>query len=105
MVAVPLIAIALKVTGVLLAALLVTRAMTRASAALRHLVWTLALVACLAVPVVQFAGPRWDLALLPAAPVEAPVMSALLAAPVVAAPVAPVGSDPIHGSIQSLDTS
>src|SRR5688572_3611199 len=61
-----LIQITLKATIVLIAAWLVTRMMARGSAAGRHLVWTLAIVAVLALPIVQFAAPRWDLPLLPA---------------------------------------
>jgi beta-lactamase regulating signal transducer with metallopeptidase domain len=78
-----LITIALKVTCVLLAAWLVTLAMRRSSAALRHHVWTLAFVAVLSLPVVQFAGPRWDLPVLPAAE---------------------MGSDPGDEATQPLDT-
>lgn len=61
-----LVQITLKATIVLMAAWLMTRLMARGSAAGRHLVWTLAIVAVLALPLVQFAGPRWDLPVLPA---------------------------------------
>jgi HEAT repeat protein/beta-lactamase regulating signal transducer with metallopeptidase domain len=62
-----LISITLKATVVLTAAWLLTRAMARHSAASRHLVWTLAMVAVLALPVMQVAAPSWKLPVLPAA--------------------------------------
>ena len=62
-----LIQITLKTTVVLMGAWLVTRAMGRGSAAARHLVWTIALVAVLVLPAVQVISPRWDLPVLPAA--------------------------------------
>ena len=57
----------LKATLVLVAAWLLTRAMKRSSAAARHFVWTVAVVAALALPLVQLVAPRWNL-LLPASP-------------------------------------
>ena len=63
--AVLLISIALKATVVLTGAWLLTLAMARHSAASRHLVWTLAMVAVLALPVMQVAGPSWKLPVLP----------------------------------------
>lgn len=63
-----LVQITVKATVVLIAAWLVTRVMTRGSAASRHLVWTLAIVAVLALPAVQLADPRLDVPLLPAEP-------------------------------------
>ena len=72
-----------KATIVLVAAWLLTRAMRRSSAAARHLVWTMAVIAVLALPLIQLAVPRWSLALLPAA-----------AARVVTAPSEPLSAAP-----------
>lgn len=99
-----LVQITVKATVVLIAAWLVTRVMTRGSAAGRHLVWTLAIVAVLALPAVQLAGPRLDVPLLPA---EAAAPLAVAVEPVEALGEAlgeTLGSDPIHGSTQPLDT-
>jgi HEAT repeat protein/beta-lactamase regulating signal transducer with metallopeptidase domain len=57
----PAIDIMLKVTVVLAAAAVATMALARASAASRHLVWTLALVSALLLPVLSLALPRWQL--------------------------------------------
>jgi beta-lactamase regulating signal transducer with metallopeptidase domain len=51
---------ALKSTAVLGAAALMTMMLRRASAASRHLVWTVALIAALVLPVLSFALPRWQ---------------------------------------------
>ena len=83
-----LIQITVKATAVLMAAWLVTRVMARGSAASRHLVWTAAVVAVLALPLVQLAGPRWDVPVLPGQAAAAPSL----------------GSDPLHGATQPLDT-
>ena len=63
-----LVQTSLKTTIVLVAAWLLTRAMTRSSAAARHFVWTLALVAALVLPLVQLVVPRWDLRVLAVPP-------------------------------------
>lgn len=52
---------AVKVTLLLAIAAAASFALRRASAALRHLVWTLALVSALLLPVLSFAMPRWRL--------------------------------------------
>ncbi len=57
--------ILLRVTVLLLAAMLVALALRRASAALRHLVWTLSLVGALLIPLCSFALPAWQWAILP----------------------------------------
>ncbi len=70
----------LKATLVLGLAGLVSLTLARASAAVRHLVWTLALSSALLLPVLSVALPRWQLPLVtltspapaPAAVVEAP---------------------------------
>src|SRR5688572_32636627 len=62
--AILLISIAMKATVVLTGAWLLTLAMARHSAASRHLVWTLAMVAVLALPAMQVAGPSWNLPVL-----------------------------------------
>ncbi|HEV3049653.1 MAG TPA: M56 family metallopeptidase, partial [Longimicrobium sp.] len=58
--------LALKGTVVLAAAALATLALRRASAAARHLVWTLAFGGLLALPVLGVAVPRWQIPILPA---------------------------------------
>jgi beta-lactamase regulating signal transducer with metallopeptidase domain len=63
-----LIPVTIKVTFVLCAAWGVSRTMARRSAAARHLVWAIALMSALAIPVVQAAAPRWNLPVLPVAP-------------------------------------
>ena len=64
---------AIKVTLLLSAAGVVTWTLGRASAALRHLVWTLALVSALALPMLSIALPRWQLPIVTlAAPAPAP---------------------------------
>ncbi|MEO6212523.1 MAG: M56 family metallopeptidase, partial [Vicinamibacterales bacterium] len=74
----------IKATLLLAAAALTTLALQRASAAARHLVWTVALLAALALPVLSIALPRWQVPIVtltasaPAAPADAPVDGALL---------------------------
>jgi beta-lactamase regulating signal transducer with metallopeptidase domain/protocatechuate 3,4-dioxygenase beta subunit len=57
---------AAKGAGVLAVAALVALALRRASAALRHLVWTLALAVTLLLPLAAVLVPAWHLPLLPA---------------------------------------
>ena len=57
--------ILLRVTVLLLAAMLVALALRRSSAALRHLVWTLSLVGTLLIPLCYWAFPAWHWAILP----------------------------------------
>lgn len=45
-------------------------ALRRASAAARHFVWSLALTGLLALPLLSFGLPVWQIALLPSAPIE-----------------------------------
>jgi HEAT repeat protein/beta-lactamase regulating signal transducer with metallopeptidase domain len=52
-----------KTTIVLMLAALVSVALRRASAALRHLVWTMALCSALLLPVLTFALPKWQIGL------------------------------------------
>lgn len=58
--------LALKGTVILAAAGLATLALRRASAAARHLAWTLAFAGLLALPVLGVALPRWQIPILPA---------------------------------------
>jgi beta-lactamase regulating signal transducer with metallopeptidase domain len=76
-----LAALALKTTLVLAAGFAATALLRRASAAARHLVWTVTLAAVLALPVLSLLVPAWRLPVLPAAPVAA-------AAPVASLPAA-----------------
>ena len=57
----PAIDALIKVTLVLGLAGLATLVLGRASAAVRHLVWTLALTSALVLPVLSVALPRWQL--------------------------------------------
>ena len=70
----PLADAVVKASLMLLAAALTSLILRRASAALRHLVWTLALCSALLLPVVSLALPKWQLQLVtiasPAAAVE-----------------------------------
>ena len=68
-----LVQVSVKATIVLLAAWLLTRVMARSSAAARHLVWTVAIVAALILPLIHVTAPRWNLPLLPAPAVAAGV--------------------------------
>ena len=71
----PLADVVAKTTVILLAAAVASVVLRRASAALRHLVWTLALSSALVLPIASFALPKWQLSLVtisaPAAAVEA----------------------------------
>ena len=58
----PLADAVVKASLILLAAALTSLILRRASAALRHLVWTLALCSALLLPVVSLALPKWQLA-------------------------------------------
>jgi beta-lactamase regulating signal transducer with metallopeptidase domain len=73
--------LALKGTVVLAAAALATLALRRASAAARHLVWTLAFAGLLALPVLGVAVPRWQIPILPARD-ALPLMTTASAEPV-----------------------
>ena len=57
-----LIACAVKGTFILIAAGVLSMALRRASAAARHLVWTVAFAALLLLPVLSLAVPRWTVA-------------------------------------------
>lgn len=86
-------ALVVKATLVLAAAALFTFALSRrAPASARHLVWTLAVCALLALPLFAWALPGWKLPFVvvagsPAAPSAAPVAGAAVAAYAPAAPV------------------
>lgn len=56
----------LKATLILGVSALVVRALRQGSAATRHLVWTLGVLAVLALPAVSALAPRWEVPLLPA---------------------------------------
>src|SRR5262245_60663483 len=60
----PLADVVAKTTVILLAAAIASIVLRRASAALRHLVWTLALSSALVLPIASFALPKWQLPLL-----------------------------------------
>ena len=54
----------LKATIIFAAAAIVSFALRRASAAFRHLLWTLALCSALAVPVLSIVLPKWQLPII-----------------------------------------
>ena len=56
----------LKVTLVLGTAFLATRALARGSAAMRHQIWAVALIASLVMPVLAAVAPQWKVEVLPA---------------------------------------
>ena len=68
----------LKATLGLGLAALVAAALGRASAATRHLVWTLGVATALLLPALRGIAPRWELPLLPATPTVARIESAPL---------------------------
>jgi TonB family protein len=70
-----LLEVTLKGTSVLLVAVTLTLALRRASAAARHLVWTLALAAMLALPLFSLTVPAWNLPLISSLPADAGVQS------------------------------
>ena len=61
----PLIANTLRATALIGIAALATLALRRAPAALRHLVWTLALLGCVAMPLASRVTPGWSLPAMP----------------------------------------
>jgi beta-lactamase regulating signal transducer with metallopeptidase domain len=61
---IPVVDAAAKATVLLAAAALVAALMRKSSAASRHLVWTCALMAALALPVLSIALPRWQVPLV-----------------------------------------
>jgi HEAT repeat protein/beta-lactamase regulating signal transducer with metallopeptidase domain len=63
----PAVDIVVKVSLLLGAAALATRALNRSSAAARHLVWSFTIVGALAMPVAGGMLPRWTVPMLPAA--------------------------------------
>jgi HEAT repeat protein/beta-lactamase regulating signal transducer with metallopeptidase domain len=65
----------LKVTLLLSAAGAITMALGRASAAVRHLVWTLALVSALVLPALSLSLPRWQLPVITLDSQASPVSS------------------------------
>jgi HEAT repeat protein/beta-lactamase regulating signal transducer with metallopeptidase domain len=98
-----------KATLLLAVAAVASTALRQASAALRHLIWTLALCGALALPVLAIALPRWQLPLLTVAspaeltPAAAPLAAgveapALRAAPRVASDQRPAEASRARGS-------
>jgi beta-lactamase regulating signal transducer with metallopeptidase domain len=82
------IAASLRGTLILITAAALCLALKRASAAMRHFVWSLALISLMALPLLSFGLPAWQLALLPAAndSVSNPTYSGSVVQPV-AAPI------------------
>jgi HEAT repeat protein/beta-lactamase regulating signal transducer with metallopeptidase domain len=77
----PLADAILKASVVFLAAAVSTRVLRRASAAMRHLIWTIALISALVMPVLSLALPRWQLPLLAVPTAEVPAAVATPNAP------------------------
>ena len=90
----PVVDVMLKVTLLFAAAGAATMALGRASAAARHLVWTLALVSALLLPVLSLALPRWQLPLLRLA--AAPAVPAIEAEAPTASDAGPIAAPPIR---------
>ncbi|MGB2714656.1 MAG: M56 family metallopeptidase, partial [Vicinamibacterales bacterium] len=65
----------LKASLVLMSAAVATHILRRASAALRHLIWTIALVSALLMPMLSLALPRWQFPLVTVASSEMPPVS------------------------------
>lgn len=83
----------LKATLILAGSALVVRALRQGSAATRHLVWTLGVLAVLTLPAVRALAPRWEVPLLPAVvPGPAPESVALVAPAALDAPPARKGA-------------
>ncbi len=85
--AIAVLDVLLKVTLLLGAASLVSLALGRASAAVRHMVWSAALTSALLVPVLSLALPRWQIALVTVDAPAAPVAPAAGPAPAEPAPL------------------
>ncbi|HKE83592.1 MAG TPA: M56 family metallopeptidase [Vicinamibacterales bacterium] len=82
---VPATDILIKVTVLLMAALLATRALARRSAAIRHHIWALAIAASLLLPALAVVAPRWTIEVLPTSTSSEPaasVQTMTIAAPV-----------------------
>ena len=86
---------AVKSAALLLLAGALTAAMRRHSAALRHLVWTLAAAGLLLIPALSATVPKWRLAVRPSAPAA---VGAPAAAPVVLEPAAAASDAPSYRS-------
>jgi beta-lactamase regulating signal transducer with metallopeptidase domain len=83
-----LLTLAIKGTVVLAAALLVTVVLRRASAATRHLVWACAFACLLVLPLLQWSGWKWRVALpAPAVPILADTTVIEVSAPGGGAPI------------------
>src|SRR5258705_10668686 len=65
-----LVAASIKGILVLIGAAALCCVLRRASAAARHLVWSLALTGLLALPLLSLGLPVWQIAVLPSAPVD-----------------------------------
>jgi len=93
----------LKATLVLGAAALTSALLRRRSAAARHLVWTLALLAALALPALTLAIPRWQVPLLTIATETVP--ASLEATPAIAAPITQPRRTPVDNTRPADKTS
>jgi beta-lactamase regulating signal transducer with metallopeptidase domain len=95
---------ALRGSVILLAALAATRLMKGRSAASRHLVWVVALLSMLALPLVARVLPEWRVV-----PVPAPLrpMAGFVAAPAAVAPpaVSVLSESPTEGEVGTLSTA
>src|SRR5689334_11432451 len=94
-----LIIFALRATVLLAIAFLATRLLRNGSAALRHLVWTAAVVGVVALPVLSVVVPAWEVPVITiTANVDAPladVSASEQAKPQVVAPASPAATRPI----------
>jgi HEAT repeat protein/beta-lactamase regulating signal transducer with metallopeptidase domain len=89
---VPLVDAVAKATVVLAMAAVASFVFRRGSAALRHLIWTLALCSALLMPVLSVALPKWQVPLIDLAPGAAPVAMQVEAEPLPTRPAPAVAS-------------
>ena len=98
------LSLALKGAAVLLTAALAVRLLHRAPAALRHGIWAAAFGALLLLPVLEAAGPRWAVGLLPAAPSTVVSLASPPAPPAPPPSPAPPAPPPIAGANLEAET-
>jgi beta-lactamase regulating signal transducer with metallopeptidase domain len=87
----PLADVVVKVTVLLAVAALASRVLSRRSAAARHQIWAVAIVASLLMPALALISPQWTIAVLPAPPAAAAITEiAPVTTPAVASTADPV---------------
>ena len=97
----------LKVTVVLVVAALAARLLSRRSAAARHQIWAVAMVASLLMPLLTMVSPQWTVAVLPASPAlietnSVPYSDSAVVGATHASPSTAPAADPVFDPIPSL---